>query len=159
MARLEFLVLHCSATPEGRDVKAETIIKWHTDPKPNGKGWSRPGYSQVVELDGTVKTLHNFDTDEWVDANEVTNGVRGINGKSRHFCYIGGLSANAKEAKDTRTEAQKSALETLVKHFVLLHPDVKIAGHNQFAAKACPSFNVPQWLKSIGISAKNIYQP
>ncbi len=159
MAKLEYLILHCSATPEGRDVKAETIAGWHTDPKPSGRGWSRPGYSQVVELDGSVKTLFDFDNDEWVDSGEITNGARGFNSKSRHFCYVGGLSKDGKSARDTRTKEQLKTLEILVKHFILIHPDIKVAGHSQFSSKACPSFDVPRWLETIGVDDKNIYRP
>ena len=31
-------------------------------------------------------------------------------------------------------------------------PDVRIVGHNELAAKACPSFDVQRWLKQIGIT-------
>ena len=72
---------------------------------------------------------------------------------SRHIVYAGGVDTdNVQKAKDTRTPAQKEALKRYVLDFHRKHPTVKIVGHNQLAAKACPSFDVPQWLKSIGIN-------
>ena len=53
--------------------------------------------------------------------------------------------------KDTRTACQKKALEKYVKDFHRRFPDVRIVGHNELAAKACPSFDVQKWLKEIGI--------
>ena len=50
MRTIERIILHCSATPEGRDVKVETITDWHL-----GRGWSDIGYHFVIELDGTIK--------------------------------------------------------------------------------------------------------
>jgi hypothetical protein len=58
---------------------------------------------------------------------------------------------------DTRTDAQKYALEIYYKYMILRHPKIQIAGHNQFSKKVCPGFNVPEFCKSIGISDKNIY--
>jgi N-acetyl-anhydromuramyl-L-alanine amidase AmpD len=66
--------------------------------------------------------------------------------------YSGGLAKDGKTAKDTRTDAQRSAMETYVKEFHERHPGVRIIGHNEIAAKACPSFDVQKWLKSIGIT-------
>ena len=66
--------------------------------------------------------------------------------------YVGGVAADGKTPVDTRTLAQRKAMETYVKDFHRRFPDVEIVGHNQLAAKACPSFNVQTWLKSIGIN-------
>ena len=52
--------------------------------------------------------------------------------------------------------AQKEALETYVKFMILRHPFIKVVGHNQLSQKSCPSFNVPNWLKQIGVSSYNI---
>ena len=43
-------------------------------------------------------------------------------------------------------------MEAYVKDFHHRFPDVRIIGHNEVAAKACPSFDVQKWLKSIGIN-------
>ncbi len=56
------------------------------------------------------------------------------------------------KVKDTRTAAQLKAMETYVKDFHRRFPNVRIIGHNEVAAKGCPSFDVQKWLKSIGIN-------
>ena len=157
MANLEYLIIHCTATQEGREITREWIEKVHLV----GRGWSQVGYSELIHLDGTIETLVEYNDDDFVDRWEVTNGVRKMNSKSRHIVYAGGVTAkrvNGKyKAKDTRTQAQKDALEMYVKAHTTLQPQWKIAGHYHFATKACPSFDVEAWLKEIGIKQKNIY--
>lgn len=156
--KLRYLVLHCSATPAGRNVQPSTIKKWHTDPvAKGGRGWSKIGYSNIITLDGVVHNMRAYNSDPWVDENEITNGVAGINSISRHICYVGGLSADLSKAQDTRTEAQTEALKQQCLKMVKLYPGILIGGHNQFSPKACPSFDVPAWLLAIGIDRKNIY--
>ena len=86
-----------------------------------------------------------------VDPWEITNGVAGYNSVSRHIVYAGGCEKDGRTPKDTRTVCQKRALEKYVKDFHRRFPDVRIVGHNELAAKACPSFDVRKWLVSIGI--------
>lgn len=159
MSKLKYLVLHCTATPKGRKVSADQVKRWHMDSPPNGRGWSKPGYSKLIALDGSVSNMVSYNDDDYVDAWEISNGVAGINSVSRHFCYVGGLDYLAKKSEDTRTPEQLACLEALVKREIIKHPDIKVAGHNQFAAKDCPSFDVPAWLRSIGVPEHNIYQP
>jgi len=57
--------------------------------------------------------------------------------------YVGGVGKDGKTPKDTRTPGQKAALIDLVKALIAKYPTVKkVTGHNQYAAKACPSFDV-----------------
>lgn len=149
---LKYLVLHCTATPEGRDVSAAEIRRWHTSPvSAGGRGWKQVGYTDLVHLNGSVERLVANNEDVWVDPWEITNGAKGYNSVSRHIVYAGGCATDGKTPKDTRTAAQKAALEKYVKDFHAAHPKVKIIGHNQVAAKACPSFDVLAWLREIGI--------
>lgn len=153
--QLLYLVLHCTGTPEGREVSASEIRHWHTDPEPKGRGWKQVGYTDMIHLDGKVERLVNNNEDAWVDPWEITNGAKGYNAVSRHVVYVGGVDANnRKKAKDTRTAAQKEALKKYVLDFHKKFPRVKIIGHYQVANKACPSFDVPKWLKEIGIDQK-----
>lgn len=148
-------MLHCTATPEGREVTSSEIRHWHTDPEPKGRGWKQVGYTDMIHLDGKVERLVNNNEDAWVDPWEITNGAKGYNAVSRHVVYVGGVDANnRKKAKDTRTAAQKEALKKYVLDFHKKFPQVKIIGHYQVANKACPSFDVPKWLKEIGIDQK-----
>lgn len=153
MSKLRYLVLHCTATPEGREVTAADIKAWHTSPtSKGGRGWKQVGYTDLFKLDGTVERLVRNNEDANVDPWEVTNGATGYNSISRHVVYAGGCAAHSQIPKDTRTLAQRKAMETYVKDFHRRFPDVKIIGHNEVAAKACPSFDVQKWLRSIGIN-------
>lgn len=153
MAKLQILIIHCTATPEGRKVTSDMIRKWHL----KDRGWNQVGYADMIHLDGKVENLVPYNEDNIVDAWELTNGAVGMNSKSRHIVYVGGLEADGKLAKDTRTPEQLKTLEAVVKNTIAKHPDIKVAGHNQFAQKACPSFDVPAWLKAIGVESENIY--
>lgn len=149
----QYLVIHCTATPEGREVTSDDIRRWHTDPKPQGNGWKQVGYTHMIHLDGKLEQLVANNNDDIVDSWEITNGAKGYNSVSRHIVYVGGTEkGDTTKAKDTRTEAQKATLESYVKDFHSRYPNVKIVGHNHFAAKACPSFDVQEWLKQIGIN-------
>jgi hypothetical protein len=188
MAKLTFLILHCTATPEGRKVSKDNIRQMHLAPANNpngtvsykgklyptrkdlppdtiggvliknlvGRGWNKVGYSDMFHLEGNVENLTPYDEDDDVEAWEITNGAVGMNSISRHVVYVGGIDKTGKP-KDTRTEAQKMAMEQYVLHVVKSYPTIKVAGHYHFAAKACPSFDVEVWLRSIGVSDINIH--
>lgn len=156
---LQYLVIHCTATPEGNEVSSEQIRHMHTDPKSKGgRGWKQVGYTDMIHLDGKVERLVNNNEDANVDPWEITNGAKGYNAISRHIVYVGGLKnlPNVKyedlPPKDTRTPKQKAALKRYVLDFHKRFPKVKIIGHNQVANKDCPSFDVPKWLQEIGIN-------
>lgn len=150
--KLKYLVIHCTATPEGREVSAAQIRAWHTNPvSRGGRGWKQVGYTDLVHLDGRVERLVQNNEDAEVDPWEVTNGAAGYNSVSRHIVYAGGVALDGRTPKDTRTAGQCWALEQYVKDFHRRFPNVKIMGHNELAAKACPSFDVQKWLKEIGI--------
>lgn len=158
MSKLKYLVIHCTATPEGRAVSKADIENWHI----KERGWSRVGYSDMVHLDGTLENLIEFDQNNKVDNWEISNGARGFNHESRHIVYVGGSSNRKPEGfnhyppKDTRTVFQKYALQIYVMYMILRHPDIKVVGHNELSNKACPSFDVPNWLRSFDIQEKNI---
>lgn len=155
---LELLVIHCTATPEGREVTREDIIKWHTSPKSKGgRGWSVPGYSELINLRGELISIHPYNDDEVNEPWEITNGASGINSRSRHIVYAGGCDKSM-NPKDTRTEEQKLTLMRFVLDFVKKHPNIKVAGHYHFANKACPSFNVESFCGAVGVPRKNIYK-
>lgn len=153
--RVEYLVMHTTAG--NPHATAADIQNYFLTSKPKGgRGWSRGGYHFIIEFDGGTKRMY--------PDSEYTNGVRAkqslryiINNKNTmHVSYTGGIDMKTKKAKDTRTKAQKKALENVVKNMILKYPNIKILGHNQVAAKACPSFNVPKWLREIGVAEKNI---
>lgn len=167
MAKLKYLVIHCTATAEGREVTAAQLRAAHTNPvSKGGRGWRVVGYTDMIHLDGRVERLVDNNEDANVDPWEITNGAKGYNTVSRHVVYVGGVEAvshrgverldaqsinKQPKPKDTRTEAQKEALKRYVLDFHRRHPDVKIIGHNEVAAKDCPCFDVQKYLKEIGI--------
>jgi N-acetylmuramoyl-L-alanine amidase len=129
MRNINKIIIHCSATPEGRDVKIATIRDWH-----KLKGWSDIGYHYVIELDGSIQSGRPI---EIIGAHTI-----GQNKGSIGICYVGGMNANMEEPKDTRTPAQKESLIKLINKLKAKYSNITIHGHNEYAAKACPSFNV-----------------
>lgn len=131
------IILHCAATPEGKDFKASDIRKWHKD-----RGWEDIGYHFVIDLDGTVENGRN---EEMVGAH-----TSGYNNNSIGICYVGGVAKDGKTAKDTRTDAQKKSMYELVNKLLTKYK-LKIENvycHNSFTtAKACPSFKLDVFKK------------
>jgi len=168
MGKLNYLIIHCTATPKDRHIDKDDIIRWHMSPvSKGGRGWSRVGYSDMIYLDGQLVNLTPFNQDNRIDGKEMTWGVRGQNSRSRHMVYVGGIDdfflddediTGAPDACDTRTPEQLETMEVYVKYMIKRHPQIKVAGHNQFSIKSCPSFVVPDWLRSIGVAEKNIYK-
>lgn len=137
MRKIDKIIIHCSATPEGRPVTVETIRKWHI-----ARGWSDIGYHYVIYLDGSV---HEGRPLEAIGAHTSGQNLHSIG-----ICYVGGCDKNMKP-KDTRTPAQEAALVKLVKSLKERFPGASVHGHNEFAAKACPSFDVQKWRKEVGV--------
>lgn len=150
---LKYLVIHCTATPEGRKVTSDEIRHWHTDSiSKGGRGWKQVGYTDMIHLDGQIERLVRNNEDMQVDAFEVTNGAKGYNSVARHIVYVGGMSRDGKMPMDTRTNAQKKTLANYIRGFHSRFPQVLIVGHRDLnSAKACPSFDVCAWLREIGI--------
>lgn len=128
MRTITELIVHCSATPEGKCFDASNIDKWHKQ-----RGWSGIGYHFVVLLDGTIEYGR--------DLKKSGAHTLGKNRTSIGICYIGGMDSEMKHAKDTRTEAQKESLILLLKTLKKLHPKAVIYGHRDFSSKACPSYD------------------
>ncbi len=128
------IIIHCAATPEGKDYTVEQIRQWHTTPKPKGNGWKDIGYHFVIYRDGSIHPGRPIE--------QIGAHTSGYNANSIGICYIGGCAKDGKTPKDTRTEAQRSALVRLVAELCAKFPGATVHGHNEFANKACPSFNV-----------------
>ncbi|MBS7588302.1 N-acetylmuramoyl-L-alanine amidase [Ancylobacter defluvii] len=124
------IIVHCTATPEGKDYTVADIRAWHKD-----RGFSDIGYHYVVYRDGRVMVGR--------PVGQVGAHVAGHNTGTIGISYVGGVAADGKTAKDTRTAAQRASLLWLVQQLAAKHPGIrKVTGHNQYAAKACPSFDV-----------------
>lgn len=127
--KIDKIILHCTATPEGKDFTVEEIRKWHL-----ARGFSDIGYHYVVYRDGSVRAGR---PEQKVGAHTL-----GQNSHSIGIAYVGGCASDGKTPKDTRTEAQKSSLVALVRLLRKRYPGATVHGHNEFAAKACPSFKI-----------------
>ena len=130
MRKLEKIILHCSATPKGRDVSTETIRKWHVE----GNGWSDIGYHFVIRLDGTLEIGRPLE--------RIGAHVKGHNRGSIGVCYIGGTNAGTKKPEDTMNHTQEQTFRNLVVSLRASWGDLSLHGHNEFSSKACPSFDV-----------------
>ena len=143
MRKINKLIVHCSATPEGKDIKTETIRNWHV----NSNHWKDIGYHYVIELDGSIHKGR--------DESVIGAHCSGQNTNSIGICYVGGVAKDGKTPKDTRTEAQKQSLIDLLKKLKAKYPNAIIYGHRDLSLdkngngiiepfewfKACPSFN------------------
>ena len=136
MRKINEIIVHCAATPEGKNFKAADIDRWHRERK-----MKCIGYHYVVDLDGTVEPGR--------PESEIGAHCLGHNQYSIGVCYVGGLSADGRTPEDTRTAAQKEALLALLKKLRAKYPKASIHGHRDFAAKACPSFDATTEYKNI----------
>lgn len=149
MRTISEIIIHCSATPEGKDYTVSDIDRWH-----KARGFCSPsgihiGYHFVIYRDGSIhpgRPLSETGAHAGSSHNPHSIGV----------CYIGGVDAkNSKIAKDTRTEAQKASLLSLLKDLKTKFPEARILGHRDTSPdlnhdgvisknewlKACPSFD------------------
>lgn len=129
MRKIDKIIIHCTATPEGRDCTVADISRWHRE-----RGFSEIGYHYVIYRDGSIHAGR--------DVSKAGAHCKGQNARSIGVCYVGGMDAAGKQAKDTRTPEQKAALRGLVAKLKAEYPGAAVHGHNEFAAKACPCFNV-----------------
>ena len=163
MRKINRIILHCSATKEGKNFQIEDVRNWHIWPKDyfedgqykytkykgkvyqnrkllpeevrglHGNGWSDIGYHYVILLDGTVK--------EGKKEQQRGAHTKGYNKDSIGICYIGGLDENG-NPKDTRTPEQKDSMIKLLVKLKQKYMDAELCGHYQFSSKACPSFKI-----------------
>jgi N-acetylmuramoyl-L-alanine amidase len=138
MLPITHLTIHCAATPEGRNVVAEQVTLW------DRARFGQPSYHWVIELDGSIHR-------------SLEDGVRGAhtgghNSGNIGICYVGGCDVHMK-AKDTRTPAQCSSLEALIRDYKRKYPGITVLGHRDWpnVHKDCPSFNVRSWMKEMGL--------
>ena len=132
MRKIDKIIIHCSATPQDREVSVSTIRKWHLQ-----RRFSDIGYHYVIHLDGTISNGRPLNK-QGAHTAQANRGSIGI-------CYVGGMDKNMKKSKDTRTQAQKDSLIKLMHELIYKYnKDMTIHGHNEFSNKKCPSFNVQE---------------
>ncbi len=129
MRKIDEIIIHCSATPEGRDHSVADVTAWH-----RARGFRTIGYHYLVHIDGRVERGR--------PESEIGAHCLGHNARSIGVCYVGGLASDCKTPKDTRTPEQRRMLRELVKGLQRKYRGAKVYGHRDFAAKACPCFDV-----------------
>lgn len=128
MRNIDEIILHCSATKFGRAISASDIDSYH-----RSRGFRCIGYHFFIRLDGTIEFGRPLF--------EIGAHCLFHNSRSIGICYAGGLDADGKPF-DTRTDAQKRSLYSLIESLHKEFPHATLHGHNEFANKACPCFDV-----------------
>ena len=131
MRNIRKIIVHCTATPKGRDVSVEEIDRWH-----KARGFRCIGYHYVVALDGTVYAGR--------PVSEIGAHCTGQNRNSIGIVDVGGLSEDGKRPMDTRTQDQKVALVRTIAELKRKYPGAMVHSHYEFAAKACPCFDAAE---------------
>ena len=134
MRKINKIILHCTATPEGRYTTVEDIRQWHKQ-----RGFRDIGYHYVVYLDGSIHLGRPIE--------EIGSHTKGENTGSIGVAYVGGIDKKNFKPKDTRTPEQIMALDLLLSSLLGDFKGATLHGHNQFANKACPSFDVQEEYK------------
>lgn len=147
MRNIKYIAVHCTASSQHATIK-ELLLEFER------KGWSKPGYHHIVDVNGKV-----FNT---LSEDEVSNGVKGFNSNLINVAYIGGIDAKGKPV-DNRTEEQKKSLLLLLKALKEKYPNAIIQGHRDFSPdtnkngivdpweriKACPCFDAKVEYKNL----------
>lgn len=121
------IIVHCTATKEGKDYPLSTIRQWHLD-----RAFNDIGYHYVIHLDGKID---NGRHESLIGAHCKLHNQNSIG-----VCYVGGLDSDG-NPKDTRTDAQKESLISLIRGLKRRYPNAVVHGHREFANKACPCFD------------------
>ena len=130
MRQIDIIILHCTATPWQREVDIEEVRRWHTQ----GNNWADVGYHYLIQLDGSLQAGRSLDVQG--------AHTRGENARSIGVAYVGGLLEDG-AAGDTMSPEQEETFEHLVFSLQMtLCKPLDLAGHNEYAAKACPGFDV-----------------
>lgn len=135
------IAIHCAATrPDwmaGRSIaeKVAEVRRWHL-----ASGWKDIGYHRVIDRDGKVLAGR--------PETVIGAGIAGHNSGLIHVCLLGGHgSAETDRFLQHYTAQHDIALRQMIQAISSRTSIQKVSGHNEYAAKACPGFNVPLWLK------------
>lgn len=127
MRTITKFIVHCSDTPNDRDVTIEDIKDWHV----NGNGWSDIGYHYVIDRDGRIHSGRPVRT--------AGAHCYGHNSDSIGVCLVG---------RDQFETWQFDALRKLYASLLGIFKEMKPYGHRDFTdTKSCPNFEVKEVLK------------
>ena len=154
MRPINEIIVHCADTPPSwggnmtPEQQRDEIRRWHVEER----GWSDIGYHYVITRNGVVVQGRPLD--------KIGAHVKGHNKGTIGICLVGGKGGTAHDKfRENFTKEQDFALRKLIDElkdrFVSIN---KVSGHNKYAAKACPCFNVQEWLTGGMSSQKSITQ-
>lgn len=141
MRQVDLIVIHCSATPDGRRTTVEDIDGWHRE-----RGFRRLaqwrkacnpeltsiGYHFVLYLNGAIISGRHLD--------EVGAHVRGYNADSVGVCMVG---------QGRYSRMQWVALASNITALLKRYPTARVVGHRDLdKGKDCPCFDVAAWIAS-----------
>lgn len=132
MREINKIIIHCSATRLSQDIGAAEIDKWHKQ-----QGWDGIGYHYVIRRNGRIENGRAIE--------KAGAHCKGHNANSIGICLVGGIDDNGK-AENNFTERQFLSLDTLLTKLRGLYPIKTIAGHCRYTNKACPCFDVNEFL-------------
>jgi len=124
MRKINWIVLHCSASDVPAHDNIETIRSWHV----KERHFSDIGYHYFISKDGVV---HTGRPEEKVGAH-----VRGHNSGSIGICLSGSRGFTADQFRSL-----EGLLKDLCKKYELEKQDI-LAHHDLDANKTCPNFDV-----------------
>lgn len=150
--KIDKIIIHCSATPEGKDMTVKQIDNMHRK-----RGFAGIGYHFVIYRDGSIH--------DGRDISKVGAHTTGYNTGSIGICYIGGLDKTGKKIKDTRTYQQENAMFQLVRKLMQMYPIKEVKGHRDYSPdtngdgviskyewiKGCPCFEVSEFMRDYGL--------
>ena len=126
--KVKRVFIHCSAN-SNPNWGVEECWKFHTSPKPQGRGWADIGYHFYIERDG--KTYHGRSLEK------IPASQRGYNTGTIAICLDG-----AQHGTDDFTEKQMDAVKKLVHDIDKAYEGkVSFHGHSEVSSKNCPAFN------------------
>lgn len=146
-SNIDTIMIHCTATPSGREVSVAELDAWHKAANfepyvtPGGKK-VYAGYHLLVHIDGSYERIRP-DSQRGQHCRQED-----MNNRAVAVCYVGGCDNNNKPC-DTRTEPQKKTLLTLVRTLKGRYPHAQVVGHRDYAPKACPCFDAKSEYKNI----------
>jgi len=138
MRKIDKVIIHCSATPPSMDIGADEIRTWHV----RDNKWSDIGYHDIIKRDGSVEAGRPID--------RAGAHCKGQNAHSIGICLVGGVDKNG-NPENNFTDNQFKSLRRLIRMYKAQYKGAQVHGHREFANKACPSFDVQEWLKSENI--------
>lgn len=140
MRKITEAIVHCTATrpdwwaSRSTSQKVKEIRRWHVE----DRGWSDIGYHYLIDRDGTVALGRSMERDG--------AHVQGHNAGTIGISLFGGHGSSENDPFEANfTPEQDKALRELLADLKQKYGFTKVTGHNEYAAKACPGFNVGRW--------------